>query len=84
MADEIFPVYRKYPNNKSFFRILDNELFEEIKFTGKRVDFFQLKATQLPERNLVQDMINAEGGHWVESSAQEWFQQFELAARRMN
>ena len=67
-----FPLYRKYPNNKSFFKILDADHFDEIKLTGKLIELHHFEAKILPDRNFILDMIEMEGGFWVESSESEY------------
>lgn len=67
-----FPLYRKYPNNKSFFKIVDSDHFQEIKLTGKLSELHQFEAKILPDRNFIQDMIAMENEFWIESDAQEF------------
>jgi hypothetical protein len=67
-----FPLFRKYPNNKSFFKITDEDRFEELKRTGPLKDHFEFKAKIHPDRVFIQDMIEMTNGFWVESSAEEW------------
>lgn len=67
-----FPVYRKYPNNKSFFKIVDADRFQEIKITGKLVELHHFEAKILPDRNFIQDMIAMDNAFWVQSSAEEF------------
>ncbi len=71
-----FPVYRKYPNNHSFFKILDNDHFIEFKLTGQRVEKHLFEAKILPDRNFIQDMLSMHNGHWVEAT-KEAFEQLE-------
>ena len=67
-----FPVYRKYPNNLSFFKIVDDRHFIEVKLTGRRAEVHPIEAMILPDMNFIQDMLKMEGGHWMESSAEEF------------
>lgn len=67
-----FPVFRKYPNNKSFFKVVSHERFEEIKVTGNKAGLFVFEAKIFPDRMLIQDMIAMEKGFWVESSKEEF------------
>ncbi|NQV52776.1 MAG: hypothetical protein HQ500_06315 [Flavobacteriales bacterium] len=77
-----FPLYRKYPNDLSFFKILDDSHFIEVKRTGKSADVHHFEAKILPDRNFIQDMLNMEGGFWVESSPEEF--SLHLAAAQGN
>ena len=52
-----FPQYRKYKNNKHFFRIFSPEEFEEISFIGSRKIVTTHKVKILPDRNLIYDLL---------------------------
>jgi hypothetical protein len=53
----IFPVYRKYKNNKSYFKIISPRLFEEIQLIGSKIKVQEVKAERLPEMNFVRDLV---------------------------
>ena len=40
-----FPLYRKYSNNKSYFKVLNEIEFEELKFIGQKIELYKVKAT---------------------------------------
>lgn len=52
-----FPVYRKYNNGKSYFKIISRNEFEEIQIVGSKKILHLVKATQLPEMNHVYDLV---------------------------
>lgn len=52
-----FPVYRKYKNGKSYFKIINSKLFEEIQIIGSKRIIKQIEATQFPEMSFVHDLI---------------------------
>ncbi|MBA3664841.1 MAG: hypothetical protein H0W61_11630 [Bacteroidetes bacterium] len=52
-----FPVYRKYKNNKSYFKIIHPRLFEEIQIIGSKKLVREVNALQLPEMNFVHDLV---------------------------
>lgn len=54
----VFPQYRKYANNQKYFKILSDLEWEEISFIGKRSIKSTHKATILPDRNFIADLIN--------------------------
>ena len=54
-----FPQYRKYKNGQSFFRINTAEDMEELKLMGKYFKLYHIKATILPERVFIGDMLEA-------------------------
>ncbi len=67
-----FPVYRKYPNEKHFFRIHSHEEFEELFIMGSRYGLRRKKADTYPDRLLIQDMLNKKDGNWLASSEEEF------------
>ncbi|MBN8693478.1 MAG: hypothetical protein J0L69_09790 [Bacteroidetes bacterium] len=52
-----FPVYRKYKNGKSYFKIIARNEFEEIQVIGSKKIKNLIKAIQLPEMNHVFDLV---------------------------
>ena len=59
-----FPQYRKYSNDKSFFKILSPDTFEELQIIGENYSLLQFKATILPDRNLIADMLENLNNQW--------------------
>lgn len=57
MSEIIFPAYRKYKNNKHFFKIINENEFEEISFIGPKVIVTKHLAKILPDRNLIADLL---------------------------
>ncbi len=66
-----FPVYRKYPNNKSYFKVLSPDTFEEVLVMGRYYSVHRFTAKILPDRNLISDMLDLSQGHWVISDESE-------------
>lgn len=52
-----FPQYRKYANNRNFFKIISNDAFEEISLIGSKKIVRQHQASILPDRNLIHDLL---------------------------
>jgi regulator of sigma D len=52
-----FPVYRKYKNNKSYFKIINPRLFEEIQLIGTKKIVRQTEAKLFPEVNFITDLL---------------------------
>jgi len=75
-----FPQYRKYPNNKSFFKVLSNNEFEEINAIGKKYFLTKVEAKILPDRNFIADMIEA-SENWVEIEEAEYAQILDQVGR---
>lgn len=58
LQNHMFPQYRKYKNNKHFFKILSQEAFEEISFIGSKMIVHTTIAKILPDRNFIDDLLN--------------------------
>jgi hypothetical protein len=52
-----FPVYRKYRNGKSYFKIISRKQFEEIQMVGSKKILNTIHANQFPEMNLIHDLV---------------------------
>lgn len=61
-----FPIYRRYTNNKSWFKVLGPDSFEEVQLMGPYYSIHHFEAKILPDRNFIADMIALEGDSWVE------------------
>jgi hypothetical protein len=53
-----FPVYRKYKNNKSYFKIIQPKIFEEIQIIGSKKIIKEVEAKQFPEMLFISDLIS--------------------------
>lgn len=60
-----YPQYRKYANNKSYFKVISPELFEEIQLLGRNKTIHTFKAKILPDRNYIADLTFNYNEHWV-------------------
>jgi len=58
VEDINFPIYRKYKNNKRFYKIINKKEFEEIQVIGNKTVVNHIKASQLPEFNFINDLIS--------------------------
>lgn len=67
-----FPVYRKYNNGQSLFKIESETLFIELKKLGNRWEQYEFQASIFPDRQLISDMIEKRHGHWIDSSEEEF------------
>ncbi|MFM7682677.1 MAG: hypothetical protein ACKO7P_08015 [Bacteroidota bacterium] len=56
----VFPQYRKLINNKSYYRIEDENHFTEIQLIGKKAFELKIQAVQFPEKLKIKDMLNCE------------------------
>lgn len=67
-----FPLYRKYANGASFFEILSTEEFKEVQVIGDFYEIHHIKASILPERNYLMDLIENADGYYQEMSREEF------------
>ncbi len=52
-----FPQYRRYKNGLSYFRILSETEFEEVKIVGGKRVKQQIVASQYPEKVFLHDLL---------------------------
>lgn len=57
LKDINFPVYRKYKNNKSYFKIINLRLFEEIQIMGSKKKIQLIEAKMYPEICFINDLL---------------------------
>jgi hypothetical protein len=55
-----FPQYRKIINEKSYYRIEDENHFTEIQLIGKKTFELKIQAIQYPEKLKIKEMLNCE------------------------
>ncbi|MCB9195580.1 MAG: hypothetical protein H6600_01075 [Flavobacteriales bacterium] len=67
-----FPVYRKYTNSKTYFKVINEKCFEEFHFIGDRIFNHTINAIQYPEQLRILDMIECKDGIWIEIDEQEY------------
>lgn len=67
-----FPIFRKYFNAKSYFKIISDKEFEEVQKVGNQKHFMTIKAEQFPEMLRIKDMIDCKDGMWLVSTEQEY------------
>lgn len=65
-------MYRKYANDKSFFKIVSPEKFEEKQVVGRKVFHHIIEAKIYPDKLRIQDMIENTNNQWLESSEEEY------------
>lgn len=66
-----FPQYRKIPNGKSFYKISNPKLFEEIQLIGNLKRHYTIEAKQYPEMLRIQDMLHLETP-FLSANETEW------------
>ncbi len=68
----MFPAYRKYKNSNTFFKLINENRFEEISFIGSKAFLHSIEAKQYPEFLRIQDMLNCKDDIWIEISEAEY------------
>ncbi|MDB4533272.1 hypothetical protein N9242_00250 [Vicingaceae bacterium] len=68
----IYPQYRKYANNKSFFKIISKDKFEEIQQLGNKYKIYFFEAKILPDRNYIHDLTFNYKGNWEFFTPEEY------------
>ena len=75
----VFPTYRKYKNNKHFFKIINASEFDEISFIGSKAMVVKHIAKILPDRNFISDLLNDIGNTCETSTEEEYEKQCKMS-----
>jgi len=70
-TEKQFPFYRKYVGIDTYFKIVGEKEFIEIKKVGKQFVKHHIVATQFPEMQLIKDMIDCYEGRWETITAKD-------------
>lgn len=73
-----FPLYRRYKNSRSYFKIINPTLFEEIQMIGSKKVIKQTEAKLFPEKLFIHDLIFNYGQMADEIFAEEYQNQLEM------
>lgn len=68
----MFPLYRKYKNNKNFFKITSENEFEELSIIGTKLIIKKHQVKILPDRNFIFDLIKNPDALFLNSSEEEY------------
>jgi len=69
-----FPQYRKYKNNKSFFKVNSFTQWEEIQVMGTKHFLHVYEVKILPDRNFINDMLYEYEKSWDLITSEEYFE----------
>jgi hypothetical protein len=61
-----YPVYRKYKGLDTWFKIVSDTEFFEVKKVGQKFLKSHIIAEKFPEKQFIQDMIQCYENRWVE------------------
>lgn len=67
-----YPQFRKYQNDKAFFKILSDTAWEEIQVIGSKYTIKEYKVSILPDRNFLHDLTFDYKKYWVEIMEKEY------------
>ena len=67
-----YPQYRKYPNDKVYFKILSDTEWEELHVSKGGIILHSFLAKILPDRNYLNDMLVCYQNHWTAIEAVEY------------
>ena len=70
--DIVFPVYRRYRNGRSYFKIINERSFEEVGSLGTKRIVSVTEAKQFPEMIFIRDLLVNYKGMAEEISAEEY------------
>ncbi|HET6225402.1 MAG TPA: hypothetical protein VFF27_03920 [Bacteroidia bacterium] len=59
-----YPQYRKYKNDKVYFKVISSSEWEELHVSKDTVTIHHFQAKILPDRNYIADMMFAYREHW--------------------
>lgn len=74
LEDINFPVYRRYKNGRSYFKIINPNCFEEIQVIGTKRIIKVIEAKLFPEKSFIADLILNYQTMADEISEQEYLQ----------
>ena len=67
-----YPQYRKYKNEKAYFKILSATEWEEIRVLGSKYLLHHFTVKILPDRNFIYDMTFDYEASWEKIEAEEY------------
>jgi len=67
-----YPQYRKYPHERTYFKIISKDEWEEIQLMGSKYSLHQFKATILPDRNYIYDLTFDYEKNWIQIDESEY------------
>lgn len=84
MSEIKFPLYRKYPHEKTYFKIFDQETFDQLEIIGKRYSLSRFTAKVHPDRVFIQDLIYINGAHWLSIDEKEYEEKLKFCQENLN
>ncbi len=60
-----YPQYRKYKNEKGYFKIISEDEWEEIQIIGSKIVVNKFKVNIFPDRNFINDLTFDYKNNWT-------------------
>ena len=67
-----YPQYRKYKHERTYFKIISEQEWEEIHILGKKHSIHRFKVSILPDRNYIHDLTFDYKDNWVKIGVEEY------------
>lgn len=67
-----YPQYRKYKNNKAYFKIISEKEWEEIQVMGNKYILHRFEVKILPDRNYIYDLTFDYENNWEQIEEEEY------------
>jgi hypothetical protein len=67
-----YPQYRKYKNNKAYFKIISEKEWEEIQVLSSKYILHTFTVKILPDRNFIYDMTFDYENNWDKIGEEEY------------
>ena len=67
----LFPIYRKYNHNRTFFKITSDKDFEELNIMGNSYFLKNFEVKIFSDRIFILDMIENKNNLWKEITEEE-------------
>lgn len=83
MEKDIFPIYRKYRHDRSFFKIVSRDSFVQLDIIGDAYLLHTFHAKIHPDRMLILDMIANEDNTWLEIDEAEFEDRLRYARKKL-
>jgi hypothetical protein len=69
-----YPIFRKYNDGLTYFKITSDTEFQELKRQGKYYSLSNFKCKIYPDRVFMNDLIACSDGYIIESNESEFLQ----------
>lgn len=67
-----YPQYRKYPHERTYFKIISKDEWEEIQVMGTKFSIHQFRVAILPDRNYIYDLTFDYEKNWIKITEEEY------------